>query len=106
MARCGWCAPITGCSRASLLVLGSRDQAWLAEALASWPEKFPDVRVRSAVIRAHPTVGLIGESSNQDLLVVGSHGRRPSTARLLGSVSQGVLHHAYCPVAVIPTHID
>jgi nucleotide-binding universal stress UspA family protein len=38
--------------------------------------------------------------------VVGNHGRHASAAGLLGSVSQGVLHHAYCPVAVIPTHLD
>ncbi len=83
-----------------------RAEAWLAEALAGWQEKFPDVQVHSAVIREHPTAGLVSASLNQELLVVGNHGRHASAAGLLGSVSQGVLHHAYCPVAVIPTHLD
>jgi nucleotide-binding universal stress UspA family protein len=83
-----------------------RAAAWLSDALAGWQEKFPDVLVHSAVIRDHPTSGLVSESLNQDLLVVGNHGRHASTATLLGSVSQGVLHHAYCPVAVVPTHRD
>jgi sodium transport system permease protein len=30
----------------------------------------------------------------------------PVLFTLLGSVSQGVLHHATCPVAVVPTHGD
>lgn len=50
--------------------------------------------------------GLVSESLDQDLLVVGSDGRHASTGTLLGSVSQDVLHHAYCPVAVVPTHSD
>ncbi|MGW0801521.1 universal stress protein [Nonomuraea sp. NPDC002799] len=36
-----------------------------------------------------------------DLLVVGLHGRGALGALLLGPVSQGVLHHARCPVAVV-----
>jgi nucleotide-binding universal stress UspA family protein len=84
----------------------TRAVAWLSEALAGWQEKFPDVLVQSAVIRDHPTAGLVEASLNQDLLVVGNHGRHATTGTLLGSVSQGVLHHAYCPVAVIPTDID
>jgi len=83
-----------------------RAEAWLSEALGGWQEKFPEVVVHSAVIRDHPTAGLISESLNQDLLIVGSHGQHAWTGTLLGSVSQGVLHHAYCPVAVVPSHTD
>jgi nucleotide-binding universal stress UspA family protein len=78
-------------------------EIWLSEALAGWREKFPDVVVHSAVIRDHPAVGLVAEALNQNLLVVGRHGHHALAATLLGSVSQGVLHHAYCPVAVIPS---
>jgi nucleotide-binding universal stress UspA family protein len=83
-----------------------RAEAWLAEALGGWKEKFPDVLVHSGVVRDHPTAGLVDASLNRYLLVVGNRGHHASIGMLLGSVSQGVLHHAYCPVAVVPTHTD
>lgn len=36
------------------------------------------------------------------LLVVGSRGRSASRELLLGSVAKAVLHHAHCPVLVVP----
>jgi nucleotide-binding universal stress UspA family protein len=77
-------------------------EAWLSEALAGWREKYPDVAVHAGVVRDHPVDGLVAASSAQHLLVVGAHGRHALTGTLLGSVSQGVLHHATCPVAVVP----
>jgi nucleotide-binding universal stress UspA family protein len=80
----------------------ARVDAWLAEALAGWQEKYPNVTVHPEVIREHPTAGLVLASAAQHLLVVGKHGRHARA--MLGSVSQGVLHHATCPVAVMPTN--
>ena len=80
-----------------------RAELWLAETIAGWQEKYPDVAVRSAVIRDHPVSGLVAESMAQRLLVVGNRGQHPFADTLLGSIAQGVLHHATCPVAVIPT---
>ena len=82
----------------------ARAEAWLAEMLAGWREQYPDVVVHSGVIRDHPVAGLVASSAAQYLLVVGSRGRHALAGTLLGSVSQGVLHHATCPVAVVPTH--
>ena len=79
-----------------------RAEMWLAETIAGWQEKFPEVKVRSAVVRDHPVSGLVAESMAQRLLVVGTRSRHPVAGTLLGSVAQGVLHHATCPVAVIP----
>lgn len=81
-----------------------RVTAWLAEALAGWQQKYPDVAVHPEVIREHAITGLVRASTAQNLLVVGSHGHRALASTLLGSTTQGVLHHAMCPVAVVPTH--
>jgi nucleotide-binding universal stress UspA family protein len=74
----------------------------VAEALAGWRQDYPDVQVSSSVIAAHPTEGLLEESEGQALLVIGARTHHPVLDSMIGSVSQGVLHHARCPVAVIP----
>jgi hypothetical protein len=79
-----------------------RVRAWLSESLAGWREKYPDVNVVAAVEREHPVPGLVGAATAQHLLVVGTRGHHALVGTLLGSVSQGVLHHATCPVAVVP----
>jgi nucleotide-binding universal stress UspA family protein len=78
-----------------------RAQRWLAEALAGWQEKFPDVHSVHAVVRGHPVETLVLESNGAELLVVGGRSRHARVGALLGSASQGVLHHARCPVAVV-----
>lgn len=76
-------------------------QRWLAEAIAGWQEKYPDVRSVHAVTRGHPVDALVLESMGAEMLVVGARSRHAHVASLLGSVSQGVLHHARCPVAIV-----
>ncbi|MET8161373.1 universal stress protein [Sphaerisporangium sp. NPDC005289] len=71
------------------------------EQLSPWREKFPHVRVRDSVVQAHPIEALCRASTEADLLVVGSRGRGGLGSAVLGSVSHGVLHHAYSPVAVV-----
>lgn len=75
---------------------------WLAESLAGWQEHYPDVAVNASVLDEHAVDGLVGQSPGEFLLVVG-HRRRPVLAAVRsGSVSRGVLHHAACPVALVP----
>jgi nucleotide-binding universal stress UspA family protein len=75
----------------------------LAESIAGWRERYPEVPVTRRVIRGHPAHGLVDESVQAQLLVVGARGRGGFTALLLGAVSQAVLHHATCPVAIVRT---
>lgn len=75
--------------------------SWLAHTVGGWQHKYPDVPVRRSVVHDHPVAGLVAASAGHDLLVVGSHGRRPRAVTRIGSVGQGVLHHARCPVAVV-----
>jgi nucleotide-binding universal stress UspA family protein len=60
------------------------------------------VRVTSTVLSGHPAEELVRLSGESRLIVVGSRGRGGFRGLLLGSVSQAVLQHAGCPVAVVP----
>ncbi len=71
----------------------------LAEVLALVEER-PAVRTR--VLQCSAADALVDASTRADLVVVGTHGRGPVRAMLLGSVSQAVVRHAACPVVVMP----
>jgi nucleotide-binding universal stress UspA family protein len=76
-------------------------QEVLAERLAGWQEKFPEVTVGRVVEASPPAQSLLRESEAARLLVVGSRGRGGFAGWLLGSTSRTVLHRAGCPVAVV-----
>jgi nucleotide-binding universal stress UspA family protein len=75
----------------------------LAERLAGWGGKYPDVEVRRVVVRDRPAHALIEQATATaaQLVVVGSHGRGSAAGLVLGSVSHAVLHHSPCPVAIV-----
>jgi len=75
----------------------------LAERLAGWQEKYPDVHVAREVVRERPARALLRHAEHAQLLVVGTRGRGGFRGLLLGSTSQHMLHHAACPVAVVGT---
>jgi nucleotide-binding universal stress UspA family protein len=74
----------------------------LGESLAMWREKYPEIQLVSEVVHGRPVRILAGASTRADLLVVGSRGRGGFAGLVLGSVSHGLLHHAHCPLAVVP----
>lgn len=74
----------------------------MEEAVRPWRTKFPDVTVRMTAADGSPAPRLAEAGEGAPLLVIG---RREPEARVgptLGSVAYAVLHHARCPVAVIP----
>ncbi|GAA1535328.1 universal stress protein [Dactylosporangium maewongense] len=73
----------------------------LAESVCGWADKYPDVDVRRRTVRGGAASVLRRLSHGAELMVVGSRGRGGFTGLLLGSVSQALIHHAACPVAVV-----
>jgi nucleotide-binding universal stress UspA family protein len=76
-------------------------QEQLRDSVAPYRSKYPDVPVVERVLEGSPVDQLARRSAEADLVVVGSRGLGRIVGRLLGSVSQGLLDHAECPVAVV-----
>jgi len=76
--------------------------AMLAEQVAPWRYKYPEVVVTESTVHGHPGRVLALVSRRADLVVVGARRAEPTPAPGLGPVSYAMLHHAHCPVAVIP----
>jgi nucleotide-binding universal stress UspA family protein len=74
----------------------------LTESLVGWQQKYPSVNITARLVRGHAAAALAGESVDGQLLVLGKRGRGGFPGLFLGSVSQAMLQHAACPIAVVP----
>lgn len=76
----------------------------LAERLAGWQERYPDVTVHRLIELDQPVHHLVDRAERAQLVVVGSHGRGGFAGMLLGSVSTAVAQAARVPVIVARQH--
>ncbi|WP_327426093.1 universal stress protein [Streptomyces sp. NBC_01236] len=86
-------------------LLAEHERAVVAT-LRPWCEKFPEVAVTETVTEGRAARELIHASAGAALLVVGRQVRGTLLGNHhgnhLGSVAHAALHHAPCPVAVVP----
>ncbi|MEV6210184.1 universal stress protein [Kitasatospora sp. NPDC051914] len=78
----------------------------LSEATSGQVGTHPDVRVTHEVLVGHPVEQLAAASAHALAVVVGRRGHGGFTGMRLGSVPHGLLHHARCPVVIVPTSAD
>ncbi len=78
----------------------SEEEETLAERLAGWKERYPEVGVRRRIEIGEPARWLIEASELAQVIVVGSHGRGGFSSMLLGSVGAAVVNRARIPVIV------
>lgn len=76
----------------------------LAESLAGWQERYPEVTVQRVVEFERPVRHLVDQAEKAQLVVVGSHGRGGFAGMLLGSVGTAVAQEACVPVIVARQH--
>ncbi|MFD5949278.1 universal stress protein [Streptomyces collinus] len=74
----------------------------LAAAVRPWRERFSDVAVEEHVEMGSASQVLLSVAGTAQLMVVGRRAHRTAVGARIGSVAHGMLHHADCPVAVVP----
>ncbi|WP_280867954.1 universal stress protein [Streptomyces sp. SAI-127] len=76
--------------------------AQLDELMREAMAEHPDVRVRRTTVEGPARRILVNRSAAADLVIIGARRRQGHFGLQLGRVSHTLLHHAHCPVAVVP----
>jgi nucleotide-binding universal stress UspA family protein len=74
----------------------------IAQALEQVAAQAQGVDVEAHAVEGAPAEALLEAARDAALLVVGARGRGGFRGLLLGSVSQTCVHHAPCPIVVVP----
>jgi universal stress protein A len=79
------------------------DRSEVRERLEEAMPTRPNVRYRHHYLRGMPVaeLGKFAEREEMDLIVMGSHGRTGLRRLLMGSVAEGVMRKAPCPVLIV-----
>jgi nucleotide-binding universal stress UspA family protein len=80
----------------------SRIEADFDRVLTRHEKEYPELSVLRQVSAGSPRTALLEAAAGAQLLVIGSRGRGGLDDMSLGSVAHALLHHAPCPVAVVP----
>ncbi|MGW2765767.1 universal stress protein [Streptomyces sp. NPDC001275] len=82
-----------------------RAAAVLEELLREPGAEYPTVRVRPATVEGPAHRVLVDRSAAADLVIVGVRRREGHFGLQLGRTAHTLLHHAHCPVAVVPQRV-
>lgn len=78
----------------------AHEEQILAERLAGWRSRYPDVPVHEVVVTDRPVPRLLEQAEAAQLLVLGGHSHGRLARMLLGSVSSAVVTAAHVPVII------
>ncbi|MGW0434805.1 universal stress protein [Micromonospora sp. NPDC003197] len=86
---------------ADLAQITATEQRAVEDLLADRLDRLQGISTNVDVITEPPTAALVEASRGARLVVVGSRGRGGFRGLVLGSVSQQLMQHSHCPVAVV-----
>lgn len=78
------------------------EEAAMAESLAGWTEKYPDVEVNRVSLRKPSAAAILAVARDAAFVVLGSRHPRPRPDLVGSPTVRKVLHEAKCPVVVVP----
>ncbi|MFF7726617.1 universal stress protein [Streptomyces sp. NPDC008001] len=82
--------------------LAALEEKRLTDALGPWRARYPQVRIVEHVEMGSAAQVLLSVCGRASLMVVGRHVSGLYGIQRIGHVAHAVLHHAPCPVAVVP----